>query len=124
MTFEEDTTILALWPHAHLRATASQYRAFYPDGTEELLLDVPRYDQNWQTTYKYREPKQIPAGTRIEVTFWYDNTPERATRRNFDSTRAVRFGTRTIDEMMLGYINYANTTPADLSSIEDDQGGQ
>ena len=124
MTFEEDTTILALWPHAHLRATASQYRAFYPDGTEELLLDVPRYDQNWQTTYKYREPKQIPAGTRIEVTFWYDNTPERATRRNFDSTQAVRFGTRTVDEMMLGYINYANTTPADLSSTEDGQGGQ
>ena len=120
-TFEKDTTILALWPHAHLRAVASQYWAFYPDGTKELLLDVPKYDQDWQTTYKYTEPKQIPAGTRLEVLFWYDNTPERAARREFDSARAVKFGTRTVDEMMLGYINYTDTEPQAADSLTDGQ---
>lgn len=120
-TFDKDTTILALWPHAHLRAVASQYWAFYPDGSKELLLDVPKYDQNWQTTYKYTEPKQIPAGTRIEVLFWYDNTPERAARREFDAGRRVRFGTRTVDEMMLGYINYTDTEPQDPATLTASQ---
>ncbi len=38
-----ETDILAIWPHAHLRAVAVRYDAFYPDGTSELLLDVPNY---------------------------------------------------------------------------------
>ena len=76
-TLKKDTMLLNLWPHAHLRAVASRYIAYYPDGREELLLDVPNYDQGWQVTYKYKEPKLLPKGTRIEVDFWYDNTEER-----------------------------------------------
>jgi hypothetical protein len=105
-TLKKDILVLNLWPHAHLRATAARYTAIYPDGREELLLDVPRYDQSWQVTYKYREPKRLPKGTRIEVSFWYDNTPARAARRTFDPNRAVGFGPRTNDEMSLGFITY------------------
>ena len=77
---DKDILVLTYWPHAHLRATAARYVAHYPDGTEELLLDVPHYDQSWQVTYKYKEPKLLPKGTRIDVDFWYDNSPERASR--------------------------------------------
>ena len=89
---EKDTLVLTYWPHAHLRATAARYIAHYPDGTEELLLDVPHYDQGWQVTYKYKEPKLLPKGTRIDVDFWYDNSPERASRRSFNSNRFVGHG--------------------------------
>ena len=108
---EKDTYVLTYWPHAHLRATAARYTAIYPDGTEELLLDVPRYDQDWQETYKYREPKLLPKGTRIDVDFWYDNTAERAARRDFDPNRAIGHGNRTDDEMSLGFIGYAEVEP-------------
>ena len=104
---DKDTLVLTYWPHAHTRAIAARYTAFYPDGTEELLLDVPHYDQGWQVTYKYKEPKLLPKGTRIDVDFWYDNTPERASRRSFDSSRFVGHGPRTDDEMSLGFIGYA-----------------
>ena len=104
---EKDTLVLTYWPHAHLRATAARYTAFYPDGREELLLDVPNYDQSWQVTYKYKEPKLLPKGTRIEVDMWYDNTPERGARRGFNSNRFVGYGPRTEDEMQLGFIGYA-----------------
>ena len=104
---EKDTLVLTYWPHAHLRATAARYIAHYPDGTEELLLDVPHYDQGWQVTYKYKEPKLLPKGTRIDVDFWYDNSPERASRRSFNSNRFVGHGSRTDDEMSLGFIGYA-----------------
>ena len=116
---EKDTLVLTLWPHAHTRATAARYTAFYPDGREELLLDVPRYDQGWQVTYKYKEPKLLPKGTRIDVSFWYDNTPERAARRSFYPDRFVGHGPRTDDEMSLGFIGYAEIDPSASSNNND-----
>ncbi len=117
---EKDTLVLTYWPHAHLRAVAARYTAFYPDGTEELLLDVPRYDQSWQVTYKYKEPKLLPKGTRIDVDFWYDNTAERASRRGFNPNRFVGYGPRTDDEMSLGFIGYAEVeTPEAMPTTDD-----
>lgn len=106
-TFEAPATLLALWPHGHSRTSNATYWAFYPDGKKELLLDVPKYDHRWQQLYVYRTPKQIPAGTRIEVTYRYDNSAAQGARKGFDSNDPVRFGARGNDEMMLGYVNYA-----------------
>ena len=103
---EKDTLVLNYWPHAHTRAVAARYTAFYPDGTEELLLDVPKYDQGWQVTYKYKEPKLLPKGTRIDVDFWYDNTEARGAIRKFDPNLSVGYGERTNDEMSLGFLAY------------------
>lgn len=114
--YHQDSTLVALWPHAHLRGVEMLYQAFYPDGTQEQLLHVPAYDQEWQTTYLYKEPKQIPAGTRVEVTMWYDNSAERGGVRGFDSHQAVNFGEETTDEMMLGFLNYTHTEPIDFAA--------
>ncbi len=114
-TMKKDTLLLNLWPHAHLRAVASRYIAYYPDGSEELLLDVPSYDQGWQLTYKYKEPKLLPKGTRLEVDFWYDNTADRGTRQNFNADRALGFGARTNDEMSLGFVSYVELDEAETT---------
>ena len=106
-TLDQDTYVLTYWPHAHLRAKASRYTAVYPDGQEELLLDVPHYDQGWQETYKLKEPKLLPQGTRIDVSFWFDNSPERAARYDFRSEDSPGHGPRTDDEMALGFIGWA-----------------
>ena len=113
-TLEKDTLILAWWPHAHLRATAARYTATYPDGKKEVLLNVPRYDQTWQVTYKYKQPKLLPKGTRIDVEMWYDNSADRAVKRQFNPGRTISFGPRTQDEMMLGFYSFAEleTGPA------------
>ena len=47
-------------PHMHLRGKAFRYEATYPDGKQEVLLDVPRYDFGWQTNYRLAEPKLMP----------------------------------------------------------------
>ena len=106
-TLEQDTYVLTYWPHGHLRATASRYTAVYPDGREELLLDVPQYNQGWQETYMLKEPKLLPKGTRIDVSIWFDNSPERAARYDFRSHESPGYGPRTDDEMSLGFIGYA-----------------
>ena len=111
LIFPKATTILRYAPHMHLRGKDMKYTAFYPDGTTEVLLDVPSFDFNWQTSYFYGEPKKLPAGTRIEVIAHFDNSAEKAEWANFNSERSIRFGGPTTDEMMLGWMSWADTEP-------------
>ncbi len=99
-TIKGDAILYSLLPHAHFRGKASNFIAYYPDGTEEVLLSVPRYDFNWQTTYIYDEPKFIPAGTRIVHTTWWDNSAQNPA--NPDPTRDVPWGQQSFDEMLFG----------------------
>ena len=89
----------------HLRGVAAKYTAYFPDGTSEVLLDVPRYDYNWQLYYEYPVPKKFPAGTRIKVDMTFDNSAENES--NPDPSKAVRFGGSTTDEMALGWMYYS-----------------
>jgi mono/diheme cytochrome c family protein len=104
---EKDTYVANWWPHAHFRGIAAKYTATYPDGTQEVLLDVPKWQQSWQETYWYKEPKLLPAGTMVDVSFWYDNTSENGMRIGFDADRSLGHAPRTNDEMMLGFLGYA-----------------
>jgi mono/diheme cytochrome c family protein len=107
-TFEKDIVLVNLFPHMHLRGQWSRYTAFYPDGTSEVLLETPQYDFNWQEYYYYKNPKQIPAGTRIEFEMKYDNSPERGAAAGFNSNVPVHFGGPTTEEMDLGWYTYVN----------------
>jgi len=120
-TLEKDTLILAWWPHAHLRATAARYTATYPDGRKEVLLNVPRYDQTWQVTYKYKEPKLLPKGTRIDMEMWYDNSADRGAKRQFNPGKTIAFGPRTQDEMMLGFFSFAEVEGNTTTQQQDQQ---
>ena len=104
VTVPRDLMLTALMPHMHFRGKAFKYEAEYPDGRKELLLDVPRYDFNWQITYRYAVPKLMPQGTKITVTATYDNST--GNPANPDPTRTVPWGLQTTDEMMLGYAEY------------------
>lgn len=74
--FPQEVLVYSLTPHAHYRGRASNFVAKYPDGTEELLLSVPKYDFNWQTTYNLVKPKVMPAGTTIVHSTTYDNSAQ------------------------------------------------
>jgi len=77
------------------------YIAHYPDGTDETLLSVPKYDFNWQITYELAQPKTLPKGTKIEVIAHFDNSS--ANKFNPDPTKDVRWGDQTWEEMMIGF---------------------
>ncbi len=109
-TFERDSLLLGYTPHMHLRGKSAHYLAKYPDGTEEVLLDVPRYDFNWQTHYKYPAGgKRIPAGTELELTMAWDNSADNPA--NPDPTKTVTYGGPTTSEMMFGFVSYADAEP-------------
>ncbi|HKB10322.1 MAG TPA: hypothetical protein VKD69_06705 [Vicinamibacterales bacterium] len=100
-TFDRDTYLSSLYPHMHVRGKDATYTVIYPDGREEIVLRVPKYDFNWQLSYKLAEPKFLPKGSTLKVTMHYDNSV--ANRYNPDPTATVRWGEQTWEEMMLGY---------------------
>ncbi|MEM1246702.1 MAG: hypothetical protein AAGK22_10030 [Acidobacteriota bacterium] len=108
--FERETLLLGYTPHMHLRGKSARYVAKYPDGSEEVLLEVPKYDFNWQTHYEYPAPgKRVPAGTEIELTMAWDNSANNP--NNPDPTVDVRHGQPTTAEMMFGFVNYTDAEP-------------
>ena len=74
--FEEDTYLLSMGPHMHFRGKAVKYELEYPDGKWETLLWVPHYDFNWQFLYEYEEPLFVPAGSKLHMTWWFDNSAD------------------------------------------------
>ena len=100
-TFKGPARLLSFNPHAHLRGKAFRYDLTYPDGQSRTVLNVPRYDFNWQLEYQLRDPIDVPAGTVLKVTGWYDNS--KANPANPDPDREVRHGEQTWEEMMIGY---------------------
>jgi mono/diheme cytochrome c family protein len=75
-TITEPVTLYGLTPHLHLRGKSMKYTLTTPDGREEILLDVPRYDFNWQLYYELETPKSIPAGSKVTVVTLFDNSPK------------------------------------------------
>jgi peroxiredoxin len=96
--------ILGFLPHMHLRGKAFRYEVTEPGGKSEMLLDVPRYDFNWQLLYNYAEPRGVPRGSKLTATGWFDNSAKNPA--NPDPTKTVRWGLQTYEEMMLGYVEF------------------
>lgn len=103
--FDHALTVFSMSPHMHYRGRSMRFTAFLPDGTSEILLDVTDYVFDWQANYTLREPKRLPAGTRIVCDAVYDNSAQN--EYNPDPNAIVHFGSRTDDEMFVGYIVYA-----------------
>jgi len=101
-TFRDNALLLSFMPHLHLRGLRAKYVATYPDGRSETLLFVPDYDFNWQSVYRYREPLEIPKGTKLTFTATWDNS--RDNPRNPDASKEIRWGLQTWDEMQNGWM--------------------
>jgi hypothetical protein len=111
-TAPQDIHLVSLVPHMHNRGKTMEFKAIYPDGRSEVLLNVPRYDFSWQTIFNFKQSVAIPKGTRIMVTGYFDNSAKN--KYNPDPALAVRFGDPTYDEMMVGTIDYT----VDSQSLE------
>jgi hypothetical protein len=111
---EQAVVLHALFPHMHLRGQAMRFEAVFPDGCSEILLDVPRYDFNWQHRYVLAEPRRLPQGTTIRLTAKFDNSPTNP--RNPDPSAVVRYGDLTTDEMFQGYLEVSPDFAAPASA--------
>jgi thiol-disulfide isomerase/thioredoxin len=109
-TFDRDVMLLSMLPHMHLRGKSFEYRLVLPDGKEEILLSVPKYDFNWQTRYTLVEQRRLPKGSKIQCTAHYDNSVTNPNNPN--PFAIVSWGDQTWDEMMIGFFSYHAVTEA------------
>jgi len=107
-TFDREVLVYSLHPHAHFRGSAAEFTAIYPDGHEQVLLNVPKYDFNWQTTYELKQPIVLPPGTTVRYEMTYDNSTQNPA--NPDANRVVPWGQQTWDEMLYGVIRFRYLT--------------
>jgi hypothetical protein len=96
---EQDKLLLAITPHMHYRGKDATYELVHADGRTEILLSVPGYDFEWQLQYRFKKPVPMEKGSRVIATFHYDNSQNN--RANPDPTKAIRWGDRSEDEMMV-----------------------
>jgi hypothetical protein len=97
-------------PHMHLRGKAFRYTAMYPDGRQEVILNVPNYNFNWQHRYVFAKPLPIPQGTTIECVAHFDNSA--GNPANPDPAATVRWGDQTWEEMMIGWYSHVDPLPS------------
>lgn len=114
--FNDDRLLVGMLPHMHLRGKSFRFIADYPDGNSEILLDVPRYDFNWQLRYELVEPKLMPAGTTMRCIAHFDNSEENLS--NPDHTKMVRWGDQTWEEMMIGWFTTRHVKPVDHDRLK------
>lgn len=96
-----DVTVMSYVAHMHVRGKAFKYEVTHADGRSETLLDIPRYDFNWQLRYDLKTPLTIPRGSTVKITAVFDNSA--GNPANPDPDKRVRWGQQTYDEMMIGY---------------------
>ena len=88
----------AVYPHAHYVCRRMAATATLPDGSTRRLFAIDAWDFDWQDDYRYREPVQLPAGTRVAMEYVYDNS-EANENNPVRPLRRVRFGQESADEM-------------------------
>ncbi len=108
-TFGSDSLLLSLTPHMHYRGKDARFEIQRPGQQAETLLFVPKYDFNWQLKYQLQDPVFVPKGTRLILTFHFDNSQKNGS--NPDPSRTIRWGEPSEEEMMSGWIDYIEVPP-------------
>jgi hypothetical protein len=102
--FPKGSRLLAISPHMHLRGKSFRFYV-KQGGKSRILLDVPRYDFNWQHVYALQTPLELTDGISIHCSGFFDNSENNLV--NPDPSAVVRWGDQTWEEMMLGFMEIA-----------------
>jgi peroxiredoxin/mono/diheme cytochrome c family protein len=116
--FPTNSKLLALAPHMHVRGKTFRYTA-HRDGKEQVLLDVPNYDFNWQHGYRLANPLPLADVARIHCVAHFDNSENNLA--NPDPNAAVRWGDQTWQEMMIGFMEVAMPIETELANEAEDE---
>jgi hypothetical protein len=104
VTLTKDAELYSFLSHMHFRGKYMRFYADYPDGTNEELINIAKYDYAWQWAYTYEEPKFMPAGTKLTAVGAFDNSAQN--RANPDPSIDVGWGEQSWDEMFFGSMRW------------------
>jgi len=117
-TFNQDVELVYMMPHMHFRGKDMTYTLVYPDGRQEVVLNVPHYDFNWQLGYS--TSVKVPKGTKLHVEAHFDNSANN--KFNPNPNRTVYYGEMTWEEMMFPFFGVVVDKDVDPKKILSGQG--
>ena len=118
--FPKNGVLMSLAPHMHLRGKAFRLTVNRND-REEVLLNVPHYDFNWQHSYVLTEAMPLNNVKDLNFAVTFDNSA--GNPANPDPSEWVNWGDQTWEEMAVVFLEVAeplNSTPSseDESSVQ------
>ena len=105
---KDSISLISIMPHMHLLGQSFKSYAITPNGDVIPLVNVPKWDFNWQTTYTFNKFILLPKGTVIYGQAVYDNTINNPLNPN-NPAKLVKYGWGSKDEMMnlvIYYVQY------------------
>ena len=90
--------VTGIIPHAHYICREMRGVAILPGGKRVTLITIRDWDFNWQQHFRYAQPFTLPADTRLEMEFVYDNSDTNP-RNPARPARRVQWGPDSTDEM-------------------------
>jgi hypothetical protein len=115
-TIPVDVDAVGVIPHAHYICHDMLGYAILPDGKRRTLIHIPDWNFNWQEEYRYPTPIRLPAGTRVEMEFTYDNSDANPRNPNHPPKRVV-YGAGSTDEMAGLHIEALPLRESDLEEL-------
>ena len=115
LEFTADVDLVEMMPHMHLRGKDMTYQLTYPDGRQQVVLSVPKYDFNWQLLYQPLRPIHLPTGTKLHVDAHYDNST--SNKFNPNPNRTVYLGRMTWEEMMAPFFGVLIDSDTDPTKV-------
>jgi mono/diheme cytochrome c family protein/alkyl hydroperoxide reductase subunit AhpC len=98
-----DVVAHAVTPHMHLLGRDMLMSVKFPDGRVQDLIKIDEWDFNWQYTYYFEKPLDLPKGTVLNLVSHYDNSATNPRNPN-KPPKEIRWGEATTDEMCIGFI--------------------
>jgi len=122
-TLPVDVEAIGIIPHAHYLCKSMYGYALLPGGAKRTLIQIPDWNFNWQQQYRYPAPVRLPAGTRLEMEFVYDNSAQNPRNPN-QPPRRVTWGPATTDEMAGLHIEVVPVHPEDADELSQSLWGK
>jgi tetratricopeptide (TPR) repeat protein len=111
-----DAQVVSVQPHAHNRARDVAAWATLPDGSRRSIIHIADWDFAWQDVYRLLKPFWLPAGTKLEMTYQFDNSEGNPRNPSRPPERAT-WGWRTSDEMGDVWIQLFTRTETDRQAL-------
>jgi hypothetical protein len=115
-TIPVEVDAIGIIPHAHYVCKVMYAYAVLPDGTRRTLLRIPDWNFNWQRQYRYSTPIRLPADTRVEMEYTYDNSAANPRNPNHPAAR-ISWGPATTDEMAGLHLEVVPVDAADTDEL-------
>jgi hypothetical protein len=115
LPFFVEADLYAVLPHMHLLGQTISVQLTHSDGVEQCLVDIPKWDFDWQRFYEYPEPIKIPGGSTIKLSCTFDNSTDNPFNPS-NPPIPVGWGEATTDEMALAFLAVTANIPLDFKN--------